>query len=69
MSKIADEMYSFLTEGYTEEDILKHYGKGHEDGGHSGRYPWALATILTSILLTCLIKSASFGKKVRLQKK
>ena len=21
-------------------DILMHYGKGHLDGGHSGRYPW-----------------------------
>lgn len=23
-----------------EEDFLMHYGKGHLDGGHSGRYPW-----------------------------
>lgn len=22
------------------EDFLMHYGKGHLDGGHSGRYPW-----------------------------
>lgn len=22
------------------EDVLMHYGKGHLDGGHSGRYPW-----------------------------
>lgn len=21
-------------------DVLMHYGKGHKDGGHSGRYPW-----------------------------
>ena len=23
-----------------ELDFLMHYGKGHLDGGHSGRYPW-----------------------------
>lgn len=22
------------------QDYLAHYGRGHEDGGHSGRYPW-----------------------------
>ena len=22
------------------DDYLMHYGKGHRDGGHSGRYPW-----------------------------
>lgn len=22
------------------EDFLAHYGRGHEDGGHSGRFPW-----------------------------
>ena len=25
---------------FLEEDSLMHYGKGHKDGGHSGRYPW-----------------------------
>lgn len=23
-----------------DENALSHYGVGHEDGGHSGRYPW-----------------------------
>lgn len=29
-------------EGYEiiDDDILCHYGRGHLDGGHSGRYPW-----------------------------
>lgn len=25
---------------FLEDDYLMHYGKGHKDGGHSGRYPW-----------------------------
>lgn len=25
---------------YVSDDFLMHYGKGHLDGGHSGRYPW-----------------------------
>lgn len=32
-----DEMKSYLTD--TDDDIV-HYGKGHLDGGKSGRYPW-----------------------------
>ena len=32
-----DEMKAYLTD--TDDDIV-HYGKGHLDGGHSGRYPW-----------------------------
>ena len=27
-------------DAFLEEDSLMHYGKGHLDGGHSGRYPW-----------------------------
>lgn len=27
-------------DAFEEDDFLMHYGKGHEDGGHSGRYPW-----------------------------
>lgn len=25
---------------FDDENALSHYGVGHEDGGHSGRYPW-----------------------------
>lgn len=25
---------------FIDGDYLEHYGRGHEDGGHSGRYPW-----------------------------
>lgn len=25
---------------YDEDQDIEHYGKGHKDGGHSGRYPW-----------------------------
>lgn len=28
------------SESYLLDDELAHYGKGHLDGGHSGRYPW-----------------------------
>ena len=28
------------SEPYLLDDELVHYGKGHLDGGHSGRYPW-----------------------------
>lgn len=27
-------------DGFMNDDYLMHYGKGHKDGGHSGRYPW-----------------------------
>lgn len=37
MNLIADNIISFLGSG---EDIIEHYGKGHLDGGHSGRYAW-----------------------------
>lgn len=34
-------MLDILTDVLNEaEDYLSHYGKGHLDGGHSGRYPW-----------------------------
>ena len=32
-----DVLSNFFDEA---EDYLSHYGKGHLDGGHSGRYPW-----------------------------
>lgn len=25
---------------YTESDVILHYGRGHQSGGKSGRYPW-----------------------------
>ena len=25
---------------FDNSDTLIHYGRGHLDGGHSGRYPW-----------------------------
>ena len=33
MNYIPEEIFSKV-------DYLMHYGKGHKDGGHSGRYPW-----------------------------
>lgn len=32
------DLYSILDE--MDEEYIAHYGKGHLDGGHSGRYPW-----------------------------
>ena len=29
-----------ITEIYAFGQSLQHFGVGHEDGGHSGRYPW-----------------------------
>lgn len=41
MSNIIEEMQAILDGKKTAEDLyLAHYGKGHLDGGHSGRYPW-----------------------------
>ena len=37
MNPIAEEMKAIL-EG--DENTLMHYGRGHLDGGHSGRYKW-----------------------------
>lgn len=31
---------AFSSDAEEDEYILEHYGKGHLDGGHSGRYPW-----------------------------
>ena len=38
MNYIAAEIYSIINGEHDDE--LTHYGKGHLDGGHSGRYPW-----------------------------
>lgn len=38
MDTALDEMYAVLNGN--KEEVLMHYGKGHLDGGHSGRYPW-----------------------------
>lgn len=41
MSDLLKEMQAILDGEKTAEDLyLAHYGKGHLDGGHSGRYPW-----------------------------
>lgn len=41
MNKIAEEIRSYYGSGkMSEEEFIMHYGKGHLDGGHSGRYPW-----------------------------
>ena len=41
MNPIAEEIASYLGSAeMTEEEFIKHYGKGHLDGGHSGRFPW-----------------------------
>lgn len=38
---ILDEMIGIYSGAVTEKsDDIFHYGKGHLDGGHSGRYPW-----------------------------
>lgn len=33
-----DDVWEVGFESY--DDFLQHYGVGHKDGGHSGRYPW-----------------------------
>ena len=38
MNFIAEEIASYM--GVANDPGLLHYGKGHLDGGHSGRYPW-----------------------------
>jgi hypothetical protein len=41
MNPIAEEIASYLgSASMTEEEFIKHYGVGHLDGGHSGRYEW-----------------------------
>lgn len=41
MNPVAEEIASYLGSAeMTEEEFLEHYGKGHLDGGHSGRFPW-----------------------------
>lgn len=41
MNPIAEEIKSYLGSAeWTEEEFIQHEGKGHLDGGHSGRYPW-----------------------------
>ena len=40
MNPIAEEMMSYYGIGESENESLMHYGKGHLDGGHSGRYAW-----------------------------
>ena len=41
-----DEHFSdlFNLQGFSDNS-LKHYGRGHLDGGHSGRYPWGSGTM------------------------
>ena len=41
MNHIAEEIKSYFgSSKMIEENSIMHYGKGHLDGGHSGRYPW-----------------------------
>ena len=41
MNPIAEEIKSYFgSASMNEEEFILHYGKGHLDGGHSGRYPW-----------------------------
>ena len=41
MNPIAEEISSYLgCSEWDDEQWIAHYGKGHLDGGHSGRYPW-----------------------------
>lgn len=43
MNRVADEILSFSgisSANPVSRDILMHYGVGHDQGGHSGRYPW-----------------------------
>lgn len=37
MNHVVAEMSAIMN---GDPDALAHYGKGHKDGGHSGRYPW-----------------------------
>lgn len=36
MNTFDEEMYAIENDG----EVAMHYGRGHLDGGHSGRYPW-----------------------------
>jgi len=41
VNPIAKEIASYYgSSKMSEGEFLEHYGKGHLDGGHSGRYPW-----------------------------
>ena len=41
MNPIAEEISSYFgCSEWDDEQWIAHYGKGHLDGGHSGRYPW-----------------------------
>ena len=41
MNHISEEIKSYFgSASMNKEEFLEHYGKGHLDGGHSGRYPW-----------------------------
>ena len=41
MNPLAEELKSYIGSGQmNEEEFIAHYGVGHLDGGHSGRYPW-----------------------------
>ncbi len=41
MNPIAEEIKSYYGSGKMDhEEFIKHYGVGHLDGGHSGRWPW-----------------------------
>jgi len=41
MNPIAEEMKSYYGSGkMSHEEFIQHYGVGHLDGGHSGRWPW-----------------------------
>lgn len=39
MNPIAEEIKSYFGV-HNDPNMLQHYGKGHLDGGNSGRYPW-----------------------------
>lgn len=40
MNPTAEEIKSYIGCSEWDDDFIAHYGKGHLDGGHSGRYPW-----------------------------
>ena len=41
MNSVTEDILSYFgCSEWDEGETLAHYGKGHLDGGHSGRYPW-----------------------------
>ena len=41
MNSVTEDILSYYgCNEWDEGETLAHYGKGHLDGGHSGRYPW-----------------------------